>query len=983
MHRQADRCIVHSVTDVRAPIALRTRVVPATPEASAEQPAADDPGSVPSFRSPAVWVPEWLLIGVVIVAAGSTAAVFTTSRSGIALGGADSRVTVQRVLSALLAAAAAAGAAGLLRRARGTTRGARIGWLLIGTALAVDAVGGLASAITAGQPGPYGIDAATIAGVVSLPFLLGGLVMLTVLRTRWAGRLRVLVDAVIVAVSLLAVIWTVAPPADAGTRVARGLLALQSIRADGDTAALSLAVFLLFRGGHRSSLSRRASAMACWGVVGLLSSDLTAAAVTHAGHDPRGQLSSIGSSAGFLLLAAAAMSLDVESEPEPSAVSRWHSSFATALLPSYSVLLALLTGAGRIVAHGDAGTVVDACLLVALLLVTLRHYLSGLENLALARHLEARVAERTAEVTAAASRLRSLVARPSDVVLVLDERAVVRWASPAALPVLGLEPETWEGSSFADSLRVREAALVLEELRTAVADPSSSRTLSFAVRGGDGRWRDTETVVTSLIDDPAVQGLVLNVRDVTERRALEAQLEHVAFHDALTRLANRALFQDRLAHALTNAPRRGQPVGVLLFGLDGFKALNDALGHDAGDRLLVAIAHRLASAVRPGDTVARLSGDEFAVLLEEIDDEGDAVELAEALLQLVSTPVDVTGRPLSIGASLGMALADPRGGHPTELPRALELLRNADLALARAKLERRGGICRYEPGMHTTLVARVEEESDLREALPGGQLFLDYQPTYRLDDGRLTGVEALLRWNHPVRGLIAPLDFVPLAEDTGLIVPIGAWVLDEACRQAAAWERLSPTGQSLTVAVNVSAKQLQAGGFAETVSWALQSSGLDPRRLVLEITETVLLGYDEATVATLREIRAAGVQVAVDDFGTGYSSLSYLARFPLDVLKVDRAFVERLVGPTAVAPLVRQVGADTRPAALARSIVDLGRALGLATVAEGIEEPAQLEALRAMGCDFGQGFYFARPVTPAEITAMVRDGGAASAPLAG
>ena len=415
---------------------------------------------------------------------------------------------------------------------------------------------------------------------------------------------------------------------------------------------------------------------------------------------------------------------------------------------------------------------------------------------------------------------------------------------------------------------------------------------------------------------------------------------HQALHDALTGLPNRALFLDRLEHALARATRGGTGVAVLFLDLDRFKTVNDSLGHAAGDQLLCTVAERIAGCMRAADTAARLGGDEFAVLLEDLISTHEAVRVAERIIEALAAPIEVAGREVYIGASIGVA----SGRHGAE-----DLLRHADVAMYRAKAQGKGRYAMFEEGMQAEVMERLELEADLQRAIDRGELEVFYQPIITLASGALAGHEALLRWRHPTRGLIAPGAFIPVAEETGLIGPIGEIVLREACRQAAAW---SHAGE-LSMNVNLSGRQLEDPGLLETVTAVLRETGLAPGRLVLEITETVLMHDTEATIRRLRALRAIGVRLAVDDFGTGYSSLRYLNRFPLDVLKMAKPFVDGL-------------GDQSEDPALARAIVELGASLGLQIVAEGIEHSAQLAQLRRLGCPLGQGYWFARPMPAAD-----------------
>jgi diguanylate cyclase (GGDEF)-like protein len=415
---------------------------------------------------------------------------------------------------------------------------------------------------------------------------------------------------------------------------------------------------------------------------------------------------------------------------------------------------------------------------------------------------------------------------------------------------------------------------------------------------------------------------------------------HQAMHDALTGLPNRALFLDRLEHALARATRASSDVAVLFLDLDRFKTVNDSLGHAAGDELLCTVAERISGCMRAADTAARLGGDEFAVLLEDLDSTREAVGVAERVIEALETPIVVAGREVLVGASIGVAF----GRHGAE-----DLLRHADVAMYRAKALGKGRYAMFEAGMQAEVMERLELEADLKRAVDRNELTVFYQPIIALATGELVGHEALLRWRHPVRGLIGPQSFIEVAEETGLIGPIGEFVLREACRQAAHWQ----ASGELSMNVNLSGRQLEGPGLLDMVTTILRETGLAPGRLVLEITETVLMHDTEATIRRLRALRALGVRLAVDDFGTGYSSLRYLNRFPLDVLKMAKPFVDGL-------------GDQSEDPALARAIVDLGSSLGLQIVAEGIERSAQLTMLRRLGCPLGQGYWFARPMSAAD-----------------
>ena len=466
-------------------------------------------------------------------------------------------------------------------------------------------------------------------------------------------------------------------------------------------------------------------------------------------------------------------------------------------------------------------------------------------------------------------------------------------------------------------------------------------------------------------------GLIAVVQDVSDRKALEAELLHQAFHDSLTGLANRALFRDRVDHALAHGSREAERIGVLFIDLDDFKTINDTQGHAAGDRVLQRVGSMLLNATRGCDTVSRLGGDEFAVLLERLNqDEGPEVA-AQRIVNALARPIETEpGRTVTVGASIGIAMqarAEDRD----------ELLRNADVALYEAKTRARGRWVLYDPAMHAALVDKVSLEADLRAAIercqlahrPGlektgrypryraetseSQISLAYQPIVDMASARLSGFEALLRWTHPERGIISPTIFVPVAEESGLVLALGRWVLRTACQQASAWNAQRPDSP-LTVTVNLSWRQLQDEALALDIDAALRESGLSPSRLILEMTESVIMREPVAARARLHDLKKLGVRIAIDDFGTGYSSLSHLQQFPVDILKIDRSFLHRM----------HQGSHDT---ALVRTIIQLAKLLSLRTIAEGVEDAHQQRQLQELGCDSAQGFLFGKPMGVEEI----------------
>jgi diguanylate cyclase (GGDEF)-like protein/PAS domain S-box-containing protein len=545
-------------------------------------------------------------------------------------------------------------------------------------------------------------------------------------------------------------------------------------------------------------------------------------------------------------------------------------------------------------------------------------------------------------------RFRSLVQNSSDVILVVDVHGNVVHASPSIERVMGYRAEETIHRNASELIHPDDISAVQARLAELQSGPGASSTLTVRARHSDGSWRWIEATGMNLLDDAAVNGIVVNYRDITTRKRLEDELNHQAFHDSLTGLANRALFSDRIGHALERERRHGEHAAVVFLDLDDFKGVNDSLGHEAGDAVLSAVADRLRDCVRMEDTPARLGGDEFGILLEDINDQQLAVELAQRVLTALEKPVRLLGSEFLVGASVGIACS-------TGKESTTDLLRNADLAMYVAKYSGKNKIAVYEPGMHERAMRRLELKASLELALENDEFVLHYQPIVGMATGTVVGVEALVRWRHPVQGLVNPDDFIPLAEETDAILALGRWALEVACRQMASWHAQSPGEPPLRLSVNLSAVRLQHGGLAEEISESLQASGLDPRCLVLEITEGSMLDDLDSARERLHELKDLGVLVAIDDFGTGFSSLSYLRDFPIDSLKIDKTYID---------PITR----SPEDSALARAIVNLGQNLALDVVAEGVEKPEQADVLRRIGCPYAQGFLFARPVEAAELS---------------
>jgi diguanylate cyclase (GGDEF)-like protein/PAS domain S-box-containing protein len=539
---------------------------------------------------------------------------------------------------------------------------------------------------------------------------------------------------------------------------------------------------------------------------------------------------------------------------------------------------------------------------------------------------------------------------------VLSYDGVILEANPAADALLGYDAGELVGrsaTSLSPDEDVEATRDMGRELRSGLRE-SVTVERRFFHKDGHIVWGQ---LTMSRIHQGGEARFIGMIQDISERKRMEAELIRQAFNDELTGLANRALFGDRLRHALARRARHGTDVAVLLLDLDGFKRVNDSLGHAAGDLLLRAIGERLQAVIRSGDTAARLGGDEFAILLDQIEGEEKARQLADRLAEAIARPVSIGSRDVSVGVSIGFKLASPDDDDVT-------LLRDADAAMYAAKSAGRGVVRRFDPAMHQDALDWLELEGDLREAIEFGKLHLAFQPLVQLSDNRLVGAEALVRWHHPERAEVPPSAFLPIAESTGLIVPLGHWVLRHACHEAVRLGAL--TGVPFVMSVNLASRQLDEPDIVDVVRDALHDSGLPADRLVLELTESDIMRHPERALHLLNQIRRLGVHIAIDDFGTGYSSLSYLQFLPFDEIKIDQSFVQR-------------VEEGERDRALIGTIVQLARSLGAVVVAEGIETPGQIEHLKALQCDIGQGYLYSRAVPADQFAGLLSSMGNPSA----
>jgi diguanylate cyclase (GGDEF)-like protein/PAS domain S-box-containing protein len=551
------------------------------------------------------------------------------------------------------------------------------------------------------------------------------------------------------------------------------------------------------------------------------------------------------------------------------------------------------------------------------------------------------------------ARLGALIKNASDVICIAGQDAGIRYLSPSVEQMFGHIPDALTDRPLTDVVHPDEVVRVLAFLTAIAAQPAGQSLMAeFRVRHSDQGWRDVEALGANLLMEEAVDGIVLNIRDISERKSLQAELEHQAFHDTLTGLPNRALFRNRVEHALGGQHRDGQSVAVLFLDIDDFKTVNDSLGHAAGDKVLQEVGRRLEECLRPTDTAARLGGDEFAVLINDSESEMSAIEISQRVMSALAVALPLNDREVAIGTSIGIAFSD---GQTHACRDADELLSNADAAMYMAKESGKSDYQVFQPEMHTQALARLELKTDLQRAMDAGEFTLRYQPIIDLSRNEMTCMEALVRWEHPTRGIVAPLDFIPLVESTGMIVPLGRRILTDACKWAAHMQCECPHDPPLSIAVNVSAFQLQRPEFIDEVREVLQETEIPPSSLILELTESVMMRDMDLSTMHMNALRALGVRLAIDDFGTGYSSLNYLRRFPVDILKIDRSF---LADPSS------------EVSELTAAVVNLAQIFKLQAVAEGIENAGQLKRIEDTNCEFGQGFHFAKPLTGEEILTM-------------
>jgi len=811
------------------------------------------------------------------------------------------------------------------RRHRG---GARRPWLLLTVVAGGWVVGDLvwlAFAIRHSEPPfPSAADAAYLTALVAAA---AAVTLLVPIPERAASRVRLALDAVLVGLALLIVTWVaVIGPSQLTPGALTAWSGLALAYPVGDVLVATLALVAASRGG-----GARPARLVGLAMIAASVSDTAFALLTIRGAAALGRLTDVGWLLAMLLLAEGARhSTPARPATRPDAAPTSAQLAAPYLPMGVAVLAVVLVDDAR---HGATGTTMLVMVSALVALALLRQYLASVDTARLSRTLEGTVRTRTAELARSERTFRQLFDRNPQPMWVYD-RATLGFleVNAAAVRAYGFSREEFLGMSILDIRPDEDRALLLDSLAKAAAGMKHAGLWRHRV--ADGRVIDVDVSVHGLPFAGRDAALVL-ARDVTEQRHLERELRHQALHDPLTNLANRGLLRDRIEQAL--AEGGGRHVTVMLLDLDGFKAINDSLGHTAGDTVLAAVADRLRRQSRPGDTVARLGGDEFALVLDASLDADGVRAVADRILAAIAAPIATRGGDVLVTASLGIAVSAGEN--------ADELLRNADIAMYVAKEQGRGTHRTFDQAHHDALVERTALEADLHRALAAHQLEVHYQPTVALGDGTIIGAEALVRWRHPERGLVPPAQFVGLAESTGMIVTLGRQVLDEACR----WAASQPDDLGVRVAVNLSARQLQEGALVDDVVSCLRRSGLAPERLTLEITETALMRDPTTAGQRLHALKNLGITLALDDFGTGYSSLSYLHRFPVDVVKIDKSFVD-------------DIHTNERSRRLVRTVIDLARSLGISSHAEGVETQAQASFLRDAGCDLAQGYLFGRPV---------------------
>ena len=778
--------------------------------------------------------------------------------------------------------------------------------------------------------------------LASVPLAVIGLCFFVETPARLYSRVLAVVEAAVIATGVLLVSWLVVLGSvyheSSGSTFERWMSLAYPI---GDCMILAVALFATTRREVRrlGTLSTLAAGFALIAVADSAFAVLSQSATYSTGH-----VADAGWVLGFAVIAIAALRHRPGSAVHSASPRSRRILLMLPFLPlatGGTIAVSTLAGGQRL----DSTAVWIAIATVTLLCV--HQFVVLIENDFLTTDLEGRVHARTEELAVRERQFAGLIENSSDLTFLVDPSGTIRYASRSARSMLGLDPEALVSSTFDALVAVDDRSRTMSAF--AAADPRTRQPVRLeALLLGAEIDRPAELTITNLEFEPALGGTVINGRDVTERRLLEDQLRYDALHDALTGLANRRLLLEHLQLALDR--RRDQSTttaALLMIDLDDFKSINDGFGHHAGDEYLMSVADRLRRCVRPGDTVARLGGDEFAVLLADVSRESVA-STAERMLEVLQLPIRLADIDVVAPASVGVRIM-------VESDTPMLLLRDADIALYAAKSAGKQRVELFDPEMGDQATRRLTLKGDLRDAWRRGEITVVFQPITRIEDRRLCGAEALVRWTHPLFGTVSPVEFVPLAEATGIIVSLGLEVMREACRRAAEW---CETGNFSYISVNVSPVQLSSDGFLASVDDVLASTGLAPEDLLLEVTEGVLLTSFESAIGVLEALRSRGIRIAIDDFGTGYSSLAYAQHLPVDLVKIDRAFTIEVMNPSSIIP----------------AIIQIAEVLGAKVVAEGIETDEHAEMLLALSCELGQGYLYSPPVPATSFERFVTEG---------
>ena len=813
-------------------------------------------------------------------------------------------------------------------------------WALVGAAAVVWGAGEAVWAyyeVGLGRQLPFP-SLADVGFLAAVPFIVTALLAFPLAPRRSVARVRVLLDGAVVAAAMLFVSWAVVlGPIYRENHDGLFVKALTLAYPVSDLVIVVVVTSVAARAGRSAWTSL---GLVGGGVLAIAVSDSAFAYLTQSGGYGLGNTLDVGWMVGFLLIALAPfwaheLSAQRLTDERPNRLA--------AIVPYVPIAGVLSITVVYLVRNRELGSFLVADGIVGVLLLSARQLLALLDNVSLGNRLAAKAEVQGRELERQDARFAALVQRSTDLTTIVSADGTIVYESPSSFVLLGLASEELTGRNFQELVHPDDAPAWLRALGQVTRHPAGETMSDWRLRHQDGHYVDTESRVANLLDDPNVDGILINTRDVSERKRLEHELRSQAVHDPLTGLANRTLLADRLDRALALQARGKHSLGVLFLDLDDFKSVNDSLGHAAGDELLREVARRLESVVRTADTVARVGGDEFVIMLDGTISAANADDTADRMLDIFKDPFLLAGEETFSSASIGIALADAATAD------AATLLQEADIAMYAAKASGKGRRETYRKGMRERVIDELHLGADMRHAIERSELAVVYQPIVDLATGTMIGVEALMRWKHPVRGLLTPDVFIPFAETSGLIIPMGRWLLGQACHDLRSWQDLG-TGPALELNVNLSARQLEDPELVGDIAAALSKSNLEPSRLTLEITETTLMRNFDALRAVFKELKALGVKLAIDDFGTGYSSLSYLQQLPVDEIKIDRSFVTAMCESKESANLVR-------------TILQLAEDFHLTTVAEGVETAGQLDQLRAAGCELAQAYLFAEPLS--------------------